>query len=135
MNCHLLLKLFSSPDPAKSASLKLETYSLGLFRKMSSHGFSLMITPGPKVSNKQVSREAQRMKFFGFCVELQLRLLKLILSPNPAKPSSLKLGSVVWAFFEKRHNVDLVLCLLQIQKNQIRKCHTRHSENKDFRPL
>ncbi len=41
-----ILKLIFSPDPAKPASLKLEKYSLCLFRKMPSRGFSLMFTPG-----------------------------------------------------------------------------------------
>ncbi len=50
-----------------------------------------MFTPGSKVSNKKVSYEALKMKIFGRCVEIPPRIFKLIFSPDPAKPASLKL--------------------------------------------
>ncbi len=101
-----ILKLIFSSDQAKPASLKLETYSLGNFGKMPTRGFSLMFTPRSKHPNKKVSHEALKTKIFGPGVEIPQRILKIIFSPDPGKPASLKLEtySLGFFFFEKSQN-------------------------------
>ncbi len=54
------LKLIFTPAPAEPASLRLEIYCLGLFRKMASRRFIVIFTPGQKESNKKVLHELMK---------------------------------------------------------------------------
>ncbi len=49
-----------------------------------------MFTLGKKEPNQKVSHEELKLKIFGPCVEIPQRILKLIFSPDVAKPVSLK---------------------------------------------
>ncbi len=71
------LILIFTPDAAKPAGLKIAMYSLGLFRKMPSHGFILIITPVPKQSIKKVLYEPLKMTILGLCVKIPPRRSKL----------------------------------------------------------
>ncbi len=71
-------KVIFITDEAKPARLRLERYSLVLFGKMPSRGFSIMFTLGPKESNKKVPHEAMIMTILDPCVEIPTRRLKLI---------------------------------------------------------
>ncbi len=73
----LIFKVVFSSDQAKSASLSLKTYSLGLCGKMPSRGFILVFTPCSKESNKKMSHEALKMKIFVSYVKIPPRILKL----------------------------------------------------------
>ncbi len=42
-----------------------------------------------------------KMNIFGPCVELQLPLFKLIITPDPAKAASLKIEKYSLGFFQK----------------------------------
>ncbi|KAL9981585.1 hypothetical protein ACROYT_G010309 [Oculina patagonica] len=58
---------------------------------MPSRGFIIIFTPGPKESNKKVLHETLKMIILGSCVEIPQPRLKLILTPDLAKPAHLRL--------------------------------------------
>ncbi len=68
---------------------------------MPSHGFSLTFTPGPKESNQKVSHQALKINIFGPSIVILPRILKLIFSPDPAKPVSLKVETYSLVLFKK----------------------------------
>ncbi len=94
------LKLIFTQDPAKPASLTLEMYSLGHFENLPSSGFILIFNPGPKESNRKVLHESLKMTILRTCVEIPPRRLKLIFTPDLAKPASLKLGMYSLGLFK-----------------------------------
>ncbi len=95
------LKLIITPDPVRPASMRVEMYSLGLFGKKPSCGFILIFTPGPKESNRKVLHESQKMTILGTCVQIPPRRLKLIFTPDPERPASLRIEIYSWTFLEK----------------------------------
>ncbi len=77
-------------------------FSLGEFVKTPLREFSFMFTPGPKESNKKVLHETQKKTNLGMhWVEIQPYRLMLIFTPDPAKPSSLRLEMYSLGLFGK----------------------------------
>ncbi len=62
-----------------------------------------MFTLGPKESNQKVSHKALKIKIFRPCIEIPPRILKLIFSTDPEKPSSLKLATYSLGLVGKIH--------------------------------
>ncbi|KAL9961236.1 hypothetical protein ACROYT_G030143 [Oculina patagonica] len=103
------LKFIFTPVAAKPASLRVEIYSMGLFGKMASRGFILIFTPAPKERHGKLLHEPLKLTISGPCVKISPRRLKLIFTPDPAKPASLRLEIYSLGLFGKMASRGFIL--------------------------
>ncbi len=102
------------------------------------HGFILIFTPGPKESredsllkesNKKGLHEPLTMTSLCTFVELPPRWLKLIFTPDPAKPASLRLEMYSLGPYGKLPSRGLLLIFTQCPKESnknVLMCHVSH---------
>ncbi len=75
------------------------------------------------------------MTILGLCVEIPPRRLKIIFTPDPAKPAGSSLEMYSLGRFGNPPSRGFILIITPRPKQLIKKCDTQATENENFGPL